>query len=90
MNFDLDEDQQLTRDMIGRFLGPVDIAARHAMRKAEGGYSRARWQEVADLGLLALAAPEAMGGMGGTMVDLALVAEAVSYTHLTLPTTERV
>ena len=77
MNFDLDEDQQLTRDMIGRFLGPVDIAARHAMRGAEGGYSRARWQDVADLGLLALAAPEAMGGIGGTMVDLALVAEAL-------------
>lgn len=77
MNFDLDEDQQLTRDTIGRFLGPVDIAARHAMRKSEGGYPRARWQEVADLGLLALAAPEAMGGMGGTMVDLALAAEAL-------------
>jgi len=77
MNFDLDEDQQLTRDMIGRFLGPVDIAARHAMRKAEGGYARTRWQDIADLGLLALAAPEAMGGIGGTMVDLALVAEAL-------------
>jgi alkylation response protein AidB-like acyl-CoA dehydrogenase len=77
MNFDLDEDQQLTRDMIGRFLGSVDIAARHAMRKAEGGYSRARWQEISDLGLLALAAPEAMGGIGGTIVDLALVAEAL-------------
>ena len=77
MNFDLDEDQQLTRDMIGRFLGPVDVAARHAMRKGENGYSRARWQEIADLGLLALAAPQAMGGIGGTMVDLALVAEAL-------------
>lgn len=77
MNFDLDEDQRLTRDMIGRFLGPVDIAARHAMRKAEGGYPRTRWQEIANLGLLALAAPEAMGGIGGTMVDLALVAEAL-------------
>lgn len=77
MNFDLDDDQQLTRDMIGRFLGPVDIAARHAMRKVEGGYLRARWQEIADLGLLALAAPETMGGIGGTMVDLALVAEAL-------------
>ncbi len=77
MNFDLDEDQQLTRDMIGRFLGPVDIAARHAMRKAEHGYPRIRWQQIADLGLLALAAPEAMGGIGGTMVDLALVAEAL-------------
>lgn len=77
MNFDFDDDQQLTRDTIGRFLGPIDIAARHAMRRTEGGYARTRWQEVADLGLLALAAPEAMGGMGGTMVDLALVAEAL-------------
>ncbi|WP_439568635.1 acyl-CoA dehydrogenase family protein [Sphingopyxis sp.] len=77
MNFDLDEDQQLTRDTIGRFLGPVDVAARHAMRKSEGGYARARWQEVADLGLLALAAPQVMGGIGGTMVDLALAAEAL-------------
>lgn len=77
MNFDLDEGQQLTRDTIARFLGPIDITARHAMRKSDGGYARARWQEVADLGLLALAAPEAMGGIGGTMVDLALVAEAL-------------
>jgi len=77
MNFDFDDGQQLTRDTIDRFLGPIDIAARHAMRKSGGGYSRSRWQEVADLGLLALAAPEAMGGMGGTMVDLALVAEAL-------------
>lgn len=77
MNFDLDEDQVLVRDTIGRFLGPIDIAARHAMRKSDGGYSRARWQEIADLGLLALAAPQTMGGIGGTMVDLALVAEAL-------------
>jgi alkylation response protein AidB-like acyl-CoA dehydrogenase len=77
MNFDLDDDQRLTRDTIGRFLGPVDIAARHAMRQADGGYPRTRWHEVADLGLLALAAPAAMGGIGGTMVDLALVAEAL-------------
>lgn len=77
MNFDLDEGQRLTRDMIGRFLGPVDIAGRHAMRTADGAYPRTRWQAFADLGLLALAAPEAMGGIGGTMVDLALVAEAL-------------
>lgn len=77
MNFDLDEGQQLARESIGRFLGPVDIAARHAMRKADGGYTRARWQQLADLGLLALAAPEAMDGMGGSMIDLVLVAEAL-------------
>jgi alkylation response protein AidB-like acyl-CoA dehydrogenase len=77
MNFDLDEGQSLARESIGRFLGPIDIAARHAMRKVAGGYSRDRWRELADLGLLALAAPTTMGGMGGSMVDLALVAEAL-------------
>jgi len=77
MNFDLDEGQIMARDTIARFLGPVDIAARHAMRRQPGGYSRDRWRQLADLGLLAFAAPETMGGMGGTMVDLALVAEAL-------------
>lgn len=77
MNFDLDEGQHLARESIGRFLGPIDIAARHAMRQGPGGYPRARWQQLADLGLLALAAPEAMGGLGGSMIDLVLVAEAL-------------
>jgi len=77
MNFDLDEGQLIVRESVARFLGPVDIAARRAMRRADGGYPRERWRELAQLGLLALAAPEAIGGLGGTIVDLALVAEAL-------------
>lgn len=77
MNFDLDEGQLLARESIGRFLGPVDVAARHALRKLPGRYSRVRWNELAELGLLALATPEALDGMGGSMIDLVLVAETL-------------
>ena len=45
-----------------------------------GGYSRDRWREMAELGLLALAVPEAAGGMGGSPIDLAIVAEALGNT----------
>ncbi len=77
MNFDLDDDQRMIRDAIERFLGPIDIAARHRMRSGPGGYPAGRWQRLADLGLLALAAPEALGGLAGSRIDLALVAEAI-------------
>lgn len=79
MNFDLSEEQQLFRDAIERFLGPIDIAERRRLRAAPGRYPAARWQEVAELGLLALAAPEAMGGLGGSRIDLTLAAEAMGH-----------
>lgn len=77
MNFDLTEEQKLMQETVRRFLGDFLITERHSQRAAPGGYPRARWQQVADLGLLALTAPEAMGGMDGSMVDLVLVAEAL-------------
>lgn len=79
MNFDLEDDQRMIRDAIERFVGGFDIAARHRMRAAPGGYPAGRWRELADLGLLALAAPEAAGGLGGSRIDLALAAEAIGH-----------
>ena len=38
-------------------------------------YDRSRWTELAELGLIALAASEEAGGLGGSDVDLALVGE---------------
>ena len=79
MNFDLSEAQQLSRDAVERFLGPVDIAQRRRDREAASGDARDRWTRLAELGLLALAAPEDMGGLGGSRIDLALVAEALGH-----------
>lgn len=77
MNFDLSDDQAMFRATAERFAAPIDGEARRRLRAVPGGYSRERWRELAELGLIALTADESMGGMGGTRVDLAVVAEAL-------------
>lgn len=80
MNFDLSDDQTLFRASVERFAGPFDNAARRGLRAHHGGYDRARWTSLADLGLIALAASEAHGGLGGSAADCAVVAEALGKT----------
>ena len=77
MDFDLSETQQLFRATVERFCGPVDIAARKARRAHPGGVDRVRWAELAELGLIGVAAAEEDGGMGGSLADCAVVAQAL-------------
>lgn len=77
MNFDLDESQTLVRSTIERFCAPMDVTTRLAVRRGVGAMDRERWAELAGLGLIALAANEADGGLGGSLIDCALVAEAL-------------
>ena len=77
MNFDLTEEQELFRSTVERFSASVDVEARLKLRRMDGGYDRARWQELAELGLIALAASETNGGMAGSPLDLALIGEAI-------------
>ena len=55
MNFDLSEEQELFRATVERFTAPIDVEARRKLRMNDGGYDTARWQELAELGLIALA-----------------------------------
>ena len=77
MNFDLSDNQSMFRDTVERFCAPVDVARRHAIRRMPGGLDRARWSELAELGLIALAASESDGGIGGSLLDCAIVAQAL-------------
>ncbi len=79
MNFDLSEEQELFKASAERFVLPVDTEFRRKLRQHEHGYDRARWSELAELGLIALAAPEEAGGMGGSAIDLAVIAEALGH-----------
>ena len=88
MNFDLSEEQQMFVDSALRFAAPVDVEARRRLRLSPTGYDRARWQSLAELGLIALAAGEGAGGMGGSAVDLALVAEAIGKANAPDPLLE--
>lgn len=81
MNFDLSEEQQMFVTSVERFAAPIDVEARRKLRLLPSGYDRARWQSLAEMGLIALAANEAAGGMGGSAVDLALVLEAIGKAN---------
>jgi len=85
VNFDLDENQELFKAAVERFCGDTDIAARLASRRQPGGLNRARWQELAELGLIGLAASEDDGGMGGSLLDLATVAQALGHGQAAEP-----
>lgn len=54
MNFALNEDQAMFRATVERFAGAGDVEARKAARAQPGGIDRARWGEMATLGLLSL------------------------------------
>ncbi len=81
MNFDLTEEQQMFRSSVERFSAPIDVEKRRKMRLSSTGYDRERWEQLAQMGLIALAAPEEVGGMGGSAVDLALVSEAIGNAN---------
>ena len=69
------------RSSVERFAAPIDVEARRKLRLSPTGYDRDRWSQLAELGLIALAAGEDAGGMGGSAVDLALVAEAIGTAN---------
>ncbi len=79
MNFDFDENQTLFKDTVDRFCAPVDIATRTIMRRMPEGFDRTRWVELAELGMIGLAATEADGGLGGSALDCAVVAQALGH-----------
>lgn len=88
MNFDLSEEQQMFVTSVERFAAPVDVEARRRLRLSPTGYDRGRWQNLAEMGLIALAASEDAGGMGGSAVDLALVLEAIGKANAPDPLLE--
>ena len=76
MNFDLDEQQLMFERTIERFVAGSPGAVRGADFRS-GEAAAARWLELAELGLLALPASEAAGGIGGRPEDLVVAAQAM-------------
>lgn len=78
------EEQALLRDMVARFLAdrvPPDAAGRGPLPMAD-------WRALAELGVLALAVPEAAGGLGGGPREVAIVAEALGRAAAMTPMAE--
>jgi alkylation response protein AidB-like acyl-CoA dehydrogenase len=85
MNFDLDENQSLFKATVERFAASADVPTRHKTRKQPGGFNRDRWREMAELGLIAIAGAEADGGLGGSLIDCAIVAQALGKAQTVEP-----
>jgi alkylation response protein AidB-like acyl-CoA dehydrogenase len=78
MDFSLSEEQVLLREGANRFLADrYGFEQRNAVLRDHAGCSAVNWAAFADLGWLALPLPESAGGLGGSAIDVALVAEAM-------------
>lgn len=75
MDFNLTQEQQMLRDAAGRYVREqYGFEARRQLAATTGG-SPAHWAQYAEMGWLALALPEADGGLGCSFVETAIVAE---------------
>ncbi|RIX71166.1 acyl-CoA dehydrogenase family protein, partial [Acidovorax cavernicola] len=75
MDFNFSEDQQQLRDAVRRWVNKAYTFERRREIVAEGGFSRAAYTQLAELGLTALAVPEAHGGLGHGPVDVMVAME---------------
>ena len=75
MDFDFSDDQEQLRDAVRKWVDKGYTFERRRAAVAAGGFDRAAWNELAELGLTALTVPEAHGGMGQGAIDAMVVAE---------------
>jgi alkylation response protein AidB-like acyl-CoA dehydrogenase len=87
MDFDFSDDQQSLRDAVARWVDKgFGFERRHALAKA-GGATRSVYAELAELGLTALAVPEAHGGLGFGAVEAMVVSEELGRGLVNAPFT---
>ena len=75
MDFDFTDDQEQLRDATRKWVDKGYSFDRRRGITAEGGFSRAAYTELADLGLPGLYVPEAHGGLGMGPVEAMVVME---------------
>ncbi len=75
MDFDFSDDQQQLRDAVRRWVDKGYTFERRRAIVAAGGFERAAYGELAELGLTALTVPEAHGGLGQGAIDAMVVME---------------
>ncbi len=77
MNFELTDEQQQLADSVAKMLASdYAFEKRQSIVRSASGFSDTAWATFAEMGLLALALPEADGGFGGGAMDLMATMEA--------------
>ncbi|MES1162809.1 MAG: acyl-CoA dehydrogenase family protein [Rhizobacter sp.] len=75
MDFDFNDDQEMLRDTVRKWVEKVYTFERRREIVKAGGFSKEAWANLAELGLTGLYVPEAQGGMGFGPVDAMVVME---------------
>lgn len=90
MNFELNEDQQMLRDMLRQFLAQrYGFAERVAASRSELGYRPEIWSAFGEeLGLLGATVPAAHGGLGGGAVEQLVIMEELGRALVLEPIAE--
>lgn len=86
MDFALNETQEVFKNTAQKFF--KEKCTTPALREFENStekYSPALYKEIADLGFLGLIIPEEYGGVGGSLMDLAIVVEEAGRSALPSP-----
>ena len=86
MDLSLSEDQQLLKDSVSRFVeGNYSIDRLRALRDSGVAVDSQRWQQLAELGWLAVPFAEADGGYGGSVLDVMVLMEEFGRGLVTEP-----
>ena len=86
MDFGLSEEQELLQETVRGFVANECPPARlRELFDGEADYDPSIWQGMAEMGLTGLTIPEAYGGAGLELIDLALVAEVLGEAALPSP-----
>ncbi|WP_150293952.1 acyl-CoA dehydrogenase family protein [Sphingobium estronivorans] len=86
MDFQHSEDRQMLADSLGRYLQqqyPIDV--RNGISASDAGWSRDKWNELAELGVIGALFDERVGGYGGTGFDIAVVFEQLGRALVVEP-----
>ena len=85
MNFDFSPEQQQLRDQTRRFLEENAPKRSREILEHGGGYDKALWKGLAELGLIGVAIPEEYGGAGAGQLELCVVAEELGRVLAPVP-----
>jgi alkylation response protein AidB-like acyl-CoA dehydrogenase len=91
MNFEYSDEQQQLADSVRKFLTQAyGFEQRKAIIQSAGGGSEQVWKTFAEMGLTAIALPDADGGFGGGAIDLMPVMEACGEALVVEPLLDQV
>lgn len=86
MDFDLSDEQQMLRDSAERYLRDnYNFETFRAIANEENAISESQWQAMAEMGWLLVELPEALGGLGCSFLETAVLVEELGRAMVLEP-----